>query len=216
MAAKKRTRQSPDVTRGQILDATERLMAAEGYAAVTTRRVAAEIGLTAALVHYYYAATEDLLIAAYRRAVTRHEENIKKALGAEYPLHTLWKLLTDSSHIAVGLEFAALANHRKNIRKEIARRDEHKRRFQVRNLSRLISSADAASMSCSPTCAVMLMEGMSRSFVMDKNFGLTYAHAEARKFIEQLIDRMEPVSKRKFAPVRARQKRKTRQSADRR
>jgi AcrR family transcriptional regulator len=195
LAAKKRTRQSPDVTRGQLLDATERLMAAEGYAAVTTRRVAAEIGLTAALVHYYYPTTEDLLIAAYRRALTRHEENIEKALDAEHPLHALWKLLTDSSHIAVGLEFAALANHRKNIRKEIAKRDEHKRRFQIRKLSRLIRPADIDGMPCSPLGLVMLMEGMSRAFVMDRNFGLTFAHAEARKFIEHLIDRLEPAPK---------------------
>ena len=64
MKVKRRVRHEPAVTRGVLLDATERLMVLEGYAAVTTRRVAGEVGLTAALVHYYFPKTDDLLLAA--------------------------------------------------------------------------------------------------------------------------------------------------------
>ena len=49
--------------RALILDATEQLVVSEGYASVTTWRVAGMIGLTAALVHYYFATTDDLLVA---------------------------------------------------------------------------------------------------------------------------------------------------------
>lgn len=191
MTAKKRTRQAPEVTRAQLLDATEHLMVAEGYAAVTTRRVATEVGLTAALVHYYFPTTGDLLLAAYRRAVERHDYGIRQALASENPLRALWSLLMDSSHIALGVEFAALANHRKEIRNEIAKHDEACRRLQVRALSRMFADSAAEMQPCSPVCAVMLMDGMSRAFTMDKNLGISYAHAEAGKYIEQMLDRME-------------------------
>lgn len=171
MTAKKRTRQAPAVTRAQLLDATEHIMVTEGYAAVSTRRVASEVGLTAALVHYYFPTTGDLLVAAYHRAVERHDERIRQALVSDRPLHALWNLLTDSSHMALGVEFAALANHRKHIRNEIAKHDERCRRFQVRALSRILGKPNVDAQLCSPLCLVMLMDGMSRSFVIDKTLG---------------------------------------------
>lgn len=166
-------------------------MVTEGYAAVSTRRVASEVGLTAALVHYYFPTTGDLLVAAYHRAVERHDERIRQALVSDRPLHALWNLLTDSSHMALGVEFAALANHRKHIRNEIAKHDERCRRFQVRALSRILGKPNVDAQLCSPLCLVMLMDGMSRSFVIDKTLGLSYGHAEAENFIERMLDRME-------------------------
>src|SRR5688572_17461287 len=53
--------------RGVLLDAAERVMIAEGYAAVTSRRVAAEAGLKPQLVHYYFATMDDLFLAVFRR-----------------------------------------------------------------------------------------------------------------------------------------------------
>ena len=47
-------------TRTLLPDATERLMLEEGYAAVSTRRVAREVGLTPAPVRYYFNTTDDL------------------------------------------------------------------------------------------------------------------------------------------------------------
>src|SRR5262245_37763196 len=78
-----------------LLDTTQRLMLEEGYAAVTTRRVAKEAGLTSALVHYYYPTTDDLLLAVCRRAHERHLERLAKALIAENPLQALWRLHRD-------------------------------------------------------------------------------------------------------------------------
>ena len=49
-------------TRAQLLDAAERLMRDEGYAAVTSRRVAAEAGLKPQLVHYYFRTMDDLFV----------------------------------------------------------------------------------------------------------------------------------------------------------
>jgi AcrR family transcriptional regulator len=120
MKPKRRVRQQPEESRALLLDATERLMVAEGYAAVNTRRVAAMVGVTAPLVHYYFATTEALLVAAYLRAAARADAREQQALASERPLHALWKFYSDSRKMALGQEFMALANHRKKIRAKIA------------------------------------------------------------------------------------------------
>ncbi|EUA30299.1 bacterial regulatory s, tetR family protein [Mycobacterium xenopi 4042] len=50
-----------------LLDAAEQLMLEEGYAAVTSRRVAQKAALKPQLVHYYFRTMDDLFLAAFRR-----------------------------------------------------------------------------------------------------------------------------------------------------
>ncbi len=54
-------------TRATLLDATEQLMLDSGYAAVSSRRVAAVAGVRPALVHYYFRTMDDLFLAAFQR-----------------------------------------------------------------------------------------------------------------------------------------------------
>ena len=150
LRSKRRVRQEPAVTRALLLDATERLMVLEGYAAVTTRRVASKVGLTGALVHYYYPTTDDLLLAAYRRSVERFDQRIREAAASHRPLHALWNILTDSSHMALGVEFMALANHRKIVRMEIVQHDERIRKFLADALAGIFAAAGLDPKVCPP------------------------------------------------------------------
>jgi AcrR family transcriptional regulator len=201
LRSKRRVRQEPSVTKALLLDATERLMVLEGYAAVTTRRVASKVGLTAALVHYYFPTTDDLLLAAYRRAAERYDERIRGALASRHPLHALWNVFTDRSHMALGVEFMALANHRKVVRSEIAQHDERSRKFQAQALAGILVDAGIEPKICAPASAIMLMEGMSRAFVMEEVLGISFAHAETRAFMERLLGQVETT--RKHARQRA-------------
>ncbi len=55
-------------------------MLEEGYAAVTSRRVAAQAGLKPQLVHYYFRTMDDLFLAAYRRRADQGLERLAQAL----------------------------------------------------------------------------------------------------------------------------------------
>src|SRR3546814_12227951 len=88
LAAARRIGNETSATRLAILDATERMMIDAGYAAVSTRKVAAAVGQTPALVHYYFPATDDLLLAVYRRAAARNLERVNKALASPQPLRS--------------------------------------------------------------------------------------------------------------------------------
>ena len=58
-------------TREALLEAVERLVAAEGHAAVTTTRLAAETGISVGTIYRYFADREALLLAAYDATVAR-------------------------------------------------------------------------------------------------------------------------------------------------
>ena len=76
----------PDAkNRGVLLDAAEQLMLEDGYAAVTSRRVAERAGLKPQLVHYYFRTMDELFIEVFRRraeagaAVLSHGAGVRPA-----------------------------------------------------------------------------------------------------------------------------------------
>lgn len=178
-------------TRAAILDMTEKLMVEEGYAAVSTRRVAAEAGVKAPLVHYYFPTTDDLFITVYRRAVDKVMERLEEALASRQPLRALWNFASDPSRNALAVELMALANHRKAIREEIALHTERTRQRQAEALATLVSRDLVDPAMCPPVGLALVMVGIARALTMESSFGITLGHAEARAFVERWIREQE-------------------------
>ncbi len=55
----------------------------EGYAAVTSRRVAAEAGLKPQLVHYYFRTMDDLFIEVFRRRAEENLDRFERAIAED-------------------------------------------------------------------------------------------------------------------------------------
>ena len=175
-------------TRAAMLDAAEALMREEGYAAVSTRKVAARAGLKPSLVHYYFPTTDDLLIALFRRGADQSDLMLEQALNADDPLRALWEFFADTSRTALTLEFMALANHRKTIRSFMLEHSEQMRERQVALLSRLSDLPGSAFAGCPPAGLSLLLAGIGRALVMEGSMGVVGGHSEARAFVEQWLD----------------------------
>src|SRR6202035_3246032 len=143
---------APDAkNRGVLLDAAEQLMLEEGYAAVTSRRLADRAGLKPQLVHYYFRTMDDLFLAVFRRRAEQGLKSQARALESPQPLWALWRLRTDLPPRQVTMELApsrftmecaALANHRKSMRAEIAHYAERFRDEQWRTLATALTRYD--------------------------------------------------------------------------
>jgi len=182
-------------TRARLLDAAERLLLEDGYAAVTSRRVGAAAGLKPQLVHYYFQTMDDLFVEVFRRRADESLEHFARAVAADPSLHTLWRLNADPRGAALMIEFAALANHRKSIRAEIARYAERSRAAQIDALTAGLADAGVTPDVMPPMAALLLMTGVSQIIGIERALGVTAGHDETMAFIEQAVARLE-------APVR--------------
>jgi AcrR family transcriptional regulator len=178
-------------SRAQLLDAAEALLHEEGYAAVTSRRVAARAGLKPQLVHYYFRTMDDLFVEVFRRRADENLARYERAFEADGSLRALWRLNSDPRGAAFTLEFVALANHRKAIRAEIARYAERFRSAQVEWARAALADCDIAEDELPPIVALLTMTGLSQVLALEGTLGVTTGHDVTIRFVEGVIDQLE-------------------------
>ncbi len=167
------------------------VMVNEGYAAVTSRRVAEQAGLNRALVHYYFHTMDDLFLELFRRRAVHGLATQAKALKSAQPLWALWDLYRDTRGTALTMEFMALANHRKAIAAEIAEAVERFRAEELRVLTEAFGRYGVSPDDISPSVAAALLESVTRFLAAEATLGLSDGHVETVAFVERLIRRLE-------------------------
>jgi len=186
---------APDAkNRGVLLDAAEQLMLEEGYAAVTSRRVAEKAALKPQLVHYYFRTMDDLFLAAFRRRAEEGLEAQAQVLRARQPLWALWRFSIDPAATAITMEFIALANHRKALKAEIAYYAERFREEQRKALSMVLDRYGlnvGDPVEVPPLVWSVLMTSVSRVLVIEEALGMSAGHAETVEFVERYLHRLE-------------------------
>lgn len=183
---------APDAkNRGLLLDAAEQLMLEEGYAAVTSRRLANKAGLKPQLVHYYFRTMEELFLAVFRRRAEEGLQAQAQLLRLPQPLWALWRLGTDPGFTRISMEFMALANHRKDMRAEIAYYAERFRAEQREVVSAALQRYGVDAAADSPMVWTVLMSSLSRFLVLEQALGMSSGHAETMAFVEHHLRRLE-------------------------
>ncbi|WP_197380260.1 TetR/AcrR family transcriptional regulator [Mycolicibacterium mengxianglii] len=183
---------APDAkNRTVLLDAAEQLMRDEGYAAVTSRRVAEKAGLKPQLVHYYFRTMDDLFLEMFRRRAEQMLRYHQLALASEQPLWALWELNTEPAGTALTMEFIALANHRKALRAEIARYAEMFRTEQIKALTAAMERYNIPFEEFSPTVLMVLMTGATQTLVQEQMLDMTVGHDETLRFAEKWLTYLE-------------------------
>jgi AcrR family transcriptional regulator len=191
MAAARRQGTQDTKARTALLDAAEQLMLEEGYAAVSSRRVAKRAGVNAALVHYYFGLMDDLYIAVFRRRAQWMLERQAEALSSPQPLWALWELTHEQANTALNLEFLALGNHRKAVRVEIANYSKKYRRMQIDALSNVLEGYGLDPEVWPPMSVILVMFGISRFLLMEEAYDLDIGHAETIAIVERYLHQLE-------------------------
>lgn len=178
-------------TRSVLLDAAEELMQESGYAAVTSRRLAAKAGLKPQLVHYYFRTMDELFLALLRRMTERLTGWQDDILNSDEPLKDLWEMISDRRGVVLIYELVALGNHRKAIRAEIAECSNRLREGQIKILTRILDKKGAEAKSWSPTVLTVLMNCVARNMALEDAMGATLGHAETLVKIGRYIEQLE-------------------------
>jgi len=184
---------SPDNagTRAAILDATAAIMVEEGYAAVTSRRVAERAGQKSKLVHYYFATMDDLFVALYERSAAEHFQRHLEAVSSPNPLRALWELSINPRQTRLAQEFIALSNHRSSVRKLTTRIVKQVNSLNIAFITKYLQECGADLEEFPPVVISKILVGLSRNLVNEGAQEVHDGHAEVRAFAERWIDRLE-------------------------
>jgi AcrR family transcriptional regulator len=188
--ADERTRGGRETSRDALIEATAQIMLDEGYAAATSRRVAAKAGVKPALVHYYFPSMDDLFIAVLRDKAETNLQCQRQAMAEEEPLHALWQL-SGAQDAQLFTEFLAMANHRKAIRSEIVSYAMRFRDIEEGAMTLALKARGIDLQLFPPVVMSMIMGSLTRTVLHERGLGITRGHDEARAFIAQCLDRFE-------------------------
>ena len=178
-------------TRSALLDGAETLLLEEGYAAVTSRRVAERAGANSALIRYYFGSMDGLFVELFRRGAEQGLERQAAALQSPQPLWALWDMLHDHINNGRTLEFFALANHRPVIRAEVVDYSARYRRLQLDVLSEVLAGYGLDPDTWPPAAIILLMGSVSLLLIIENGLGFDMGHAEMIAVVEREIRALE-------------------------
>ena len=141
---------------------------------MTSRRVAAEAGVKPQLVHYYFRTMDDLFLEVYRRRADEGIERFAAAMDVHRSLrHGVASSGSDLRGAAFNIEFVALANHRKEIRDEIARYANRFREMQLDAITAILEEQGVPTDTCPPIVVMLAMTGVTQVMAIESSLGLT-------------------------------------------
>jgi AcrR family transcriptional regulator len=176
--------------RQRLIEATAEIMREEGYAAATSRRVAAAAGVKQALVYYYFPTMDDLFVEVLRSGAEASLDRMREALTADEPLQTLWTMNSDLRMTGLNAEFMALANHRKAIRAELKSYAERVRDIETAAVTVALRARGVDLQQYPPAAVSMLIAQTARSLCNESAVGVTLGHDELRTFMERQLSRL--------------------------
>jgi TetR/AcrR family transcriptional regulator, regulator of autoinduction and epiphytic fitness len=190
MATARKAKAEDGGTRRRLIEATAQLMHDEGYAAATSRRVAAKAGVRQPLVHYYFPTMDDLFLAVLREGADTALDQMRAALTNDDPLGTLWAINSDARRTVLNTEFMALANHRKTIGVELKAYAERVRDIESAAVTVVLRARNIDLDTYPPIVVSMLIAQIARSLCNEDAVGVTLGHDEMRRFVERQIDEL--------------------------
>lgn len=179
-----RIRPGPDRTKRLLLSAAERVMLADGYGAMTARRVAEEAGCAPSLIFHYFQTVDGLIIALYRRSAERELKRLNKLVKQDRPLAEFWNPNID---VALAAEFQAMAAHNEVLNDELARHAQTKRTLLEKAVDAALLRAKLDTKKFPPAGVAFLFSAIFRAFLMESAGGFDRGHAEALAIINDLL-----------------------------
>jgi AcrR family transcriptional regulator len=179
-------------TRAAVLNGTEELMLAEGYAAVTYRGVAARAGVTPANVQYYFPTIDELFLGLLGERTQAIVDRLAEASKTDAPLRSVWEYASDERGSALLMEFLALANHRKAIREAIGEGGERVRQAQLQALTAKWKEYGIDADTFPPPAVIFLISAIPRMLQLEEAVGTRTGHEEVVALVERYLDQLEP------------------------
>jgi hypothetical protein len=134
---------------------------------------------------------DDLYLAVFRSGAAVYLERQQKALASDRPLHAFWDTLIEPKDTRLLLEFMGLANHRKEIRAEIAAWSDRWREQQITALNFIVREHELDTDEFPPAALAVVIASIGRTLILEQGLGTHGGHEEAVALVNRFLDRYE-------------------------
>lgn len=181
-----------------LLDAAERLLVANGYSAVTTRRVAEEAGLNHGLVHYYFGSMEEVFVQVLERFTQRLIARQREMYATDAPFLEKWRsamayLEADaaSGYQKLWFELQAMSWNRPELGERVAAVNGEWRDVLLEAFSAAAEAYDLDVEIFPIPALVSLVMTFNQGIMLERLSGVTAEHTELLAAIERWLSALE-------------------------
>ena len=196
------TRMRPQVEQGdaetKLLDAAERLLIEVGYAAITTRSVAARAQVNHGLVHYYFGSMEELFVQVLERFTQRLIVRQREMYATDEPFLKKWRRAMrylgsdfESGYQKVWLELQAMAWNDAGLRERVARVDEEWRRVLTAAFTDASKEYGIDSKRFPVDALVALVATFNQGMILERHSGVSEGHRSLLKMIDGMLKELQ-------------------------
>jgi AcrR family transcriptional regulator len=181
-----------------LLDAAEQLLVREGYARISTRRLAAQAGVNHGLVHYYFGSMEELFVRVLERFTDRLIDRQREMYAAEGPFIEKWRTAWHfhEEDLAAGYpkiwhELQAMAWNRPELRERVARVDAEWRGVLREAFERAAAEYGLDGEGPPVEAMVALVMMFAQGAQLERLSGIDTGHAALLTWIDDWLESLE-------------------------
>ena len=172
-----------------IMDATEKVIRDEGYAAVSSRRVAEVAAIQQSLVYYYFESMDDLLVATFQRRAERRMAVYEKDARSDKPVAAIWKDLNEGLDARMSFAFVSLASYNERVRDVYTSFLSQSRKLQANVIAKDATARGIDISPATPTALAFIIHSTSLVMAREAALGMTEGHDEVRSLLEGLLEK---------------------------
>ena len=173
------------------MDATEKVIRDEGYAAVSSRRVAEVAAIQQSLVYYYFKSMDDLLVATFQRRTERGMARLERDAKSSSPGASLWKDLNEGLDAKMSFAFVSLASHNERVRQVFVSFLTRSRKLQSDTIDAEAAARGIDISPATPTALAVLLHCTSLMMARESALGMTEGHDEVRALLDRLLQKFD-------------------------
>ena len=185
--------------RTALLDAAERLLVRDGYAAISTRVVATEAKVNHGLVHYYFGSVDNLLLETLKRATSGLHERQRAMYDGDEPFIEKWRramsYLTgrdkDSGYAKLWMELQAMSWNKPEMREHLAEINEGWREILYDAFGKALEHYGIDTERYPVEAVVALVLTFNEGFQLEQTGGIETGHDALLKMIDDQLVRWE-------------------------
>lgn len=169
-----------------MLDGAEAILRDEGHAALTSRRVAEQIGVKQRLVYYYFRTMDELIIETFKRLSERELARLNQARASAKPVREIWDVCIHTTDARLVSQFMALAHRIEGLAKEVVHFVEESRRIQVEALTEAMERAGKTTR-VTPAGLALLATSVALALTREGQLGISAGHEDVRVLVDEFL-----------------------------